>query len=189
MTGRVHTERETVRTRRVQSAGPSFWTVRVGGSILSYHKRPKDATRWLASHRPGITMRELLDVKYKIAKAYTAEARYYRKGDGQPFDPEWIIRDALDFENAMNQLRGFCHRSWEQDRSNHPSNAGRAQAWERWHDVIALIRLGELTLLKEPGFTYDFGPLSPIEGLGNRLVLSAYPTPEDELQKLVRHHV
>lgn len=174
--------------REVTKASPSLWTVRNGNSILSYHAKVKDATKWLASHRPDVPMRDLLDTGYRVDKAYTAEARFVRK-NGEGWDPEWIRPGCRDFGDAMNQLRGWCHVSWEQERDNHPSTIGRQAAWERWHDVIALIQLADLTLLKEPQFNYDFGSMSPPEGLGNRLKLAVYPTPEAELKKLVRHHV
>jgi hypothetical protein len=179
----IWTRESKAARQRIRATSQTFWVVRVGNRMLSYHKRPKDATKWLAKHRPDSDIRELLDLGYKVTKAYTAEARYVG------YDPEWIVEDAEDYEWAMNQLQGWVYRSWEQERDNHPSPAGRATAWERWHDVQALIRLSQLTLVREPAFSYDFGPMSPPEGKGARLKLAVYPTPEARLQELVVHRV
>lgn len=185
----IWTRESRAARQRVSATSKSLWVVRVANTMLSYHKRPKDATRWLASHRPDSDIRELLDLGYKVTKAYTAEARYVNWTQDKLFDPEWIEEGLEDYEWAMNQLQGWIHRSWEQERDNHPSPPGRYKAWERWHDVQALVRLSQLTLVKEPAFNYDFGPMSPPEGLGNRLKLAVYPTPEDRLKELVRHRV
>ena len=170
---------------------PSFWVVRHQGAILSYHAKSRNAVKWLNSHTPDQSMREAINSGYVVSKSYTAEARFVATRTPKlvpSFAPEWE-GEYQDFADAINGLNGWIHRSWEQDRDNHPSPTGRQQVWERWHDVSALVHIAELTLLENPGFQYNFGPLTPVGNRGYNLVVSAYPTPESVLQQIVRHHV
>jgi hypothetical protein len=171
---------------------PSLWVVRKDGIILSYHKKSGQAVKWLDSHTGAFTGRSMvvaMELGYKVTKSYTAVARFvHPKDPTQRVEPEWV-GEFEAFDVAMNALNGWVHRSWEQDRDNHPSPAGRTQVWERWHDVSALIHLSELTLIPNPAFAYDFGPLSPPEGKGWLLRLSVFPTGERTLQAIARHDV
>jgi hypothetical protein len=166
----------------------SFFVVRNGNVPMSYHSDAKSAMRWLASHRPGESVRTILDSGFEVTKSFTAAAWYSNKDNSKVFDPEFQSERGT-YTKSLNTLLFWTHQSWEQDRENHPSPSGRSQAWERWHDVIALMRIADLTLNPNPTFSYDFGQLSPPEGKGYRLKIAVFPTPEAMLQEMVSHDV
>lgn len=174
----------------VKAAAPktSFLVVRNGTKPMSYHTKPRDAVKWLQSHRPGDSVADILASGFTVTKSFTAAAWYSNLDNSKVFDPEYQSERG-DYHKSLNTLLFWCHQSWEQDRENHPSPAGRSQVWERWHDVIALMQIADLTLDPNPRFDYDFGKLSPPEGNGYRLKIAVFPTPESVLKELVSHDV
>lgn len=171
----------------LRSASESRWVVRQHGKILSHHKTSRDAVRWLGSQYPGVEMKDLIEQGVKVTQSFTVTARYWDRRYNPPRTfPAEFTAEAESFADAMDILGTWLHRSWEQDRDNHPSPVGRQQAWERWHDVLALSHIASLTMIKNPTFRYAFGPLSPPEGKGHDLRLLVVPTSEFILEGMVR---
>ena len=173
----------------LSSADPSRWVVRYNYAVVSHHPTSKAAARWLRDYT-GDSLVAAVQRDWLISKSYTVTARYWDRSK-KPIEafPAEFQAERMTFSGAMDALGGWIHRSWEQDRDNHPSNAGRQMAWERWHDVLALTNIASLTLIPNPGFKYAFGPLSPPEGKGHDLRLVVAPTPSAILDSMVRRNV
>lgn len=157
---------------------PSRIVVRakVNGAIVHHAASAIEATRWM--ERKNCPLAD-----YTISKSYTAWAAYYNRVLKMWFEPEFRS-EAGQFGLAVDALQAWVHQQWEVDRNNHPSPAGRAEVWERWNDVVALLNIASLTSVRNPQFNYRFGPLSPPEGRGHDLRLGVVPTPVEELDRL-----
>lgn len=168
----------------LSSANPSRWVTRKHGLVRSWHVRSIQAVKWMRDNADSIE-------GWSVTKSYIVRAGYWdRRRDPKnaiAFEPE-LHGEISNFPEAMDELARWLHASWEQDRANHPSPVGRQQAWERWHDVIALANIASLTMIPNPAFSYAFGPLSPPEGLGHDLRVSVRPTSDDELIKIVERN-
>lgn len=166
----------------LSAAGPSRWVSRKHGLVMSHHRKSIEAIRWMRDHADSIK-------GWTVSKSYLIEVGYFdRRVPAQvTFEPEFRAEYST-FPTAMDKLVGWLHASWEQDRDNHPSPAGRQIVWERWNDVVALVNISSLTLLPNPMFSYRFGPLSPPEGKGHELRISVVPTPISVLDSLVEQN-
>lgn len=165
-------------TDHLGAGRPSRMVVRAkqNNAVVHHAESGSAAIRWMAR-------RNCLVADYTITKSYTAYAAYYNKALGLWFEPEFRF-EAPRFDAAVDALTGWVHQSWEWERENRPSPAGRQQAWERWHDVIALLNIASLTMIRQPQFKYRFGPLSPPEGKGYDLRLGVIATPVEELERM-----
>jgi hypothetical protein len=168
----------------LSAANPSRWVTRKHGKIMSWHTKSIHAVRWMRDNADSIE-------GWSVTKSYIVRAGYWdRSRDPKraiAFEPEMYV-EVPTFPEAMDALAGWLHAMWEQDRSNHPSPAGRHQAWARWNDVIALANIASLTILPNPAFAYAFGPLSPPEGKGHDLRISVAPTADDTLIRMVERN-
>lgn len=168
----------------LSTADPSRWVTRKHGKIQSWHRKSIEAVRWMRDNADSIE-------GWAVTKSYIVRAGFWdrRRGPANAvaFEPE-MYDEIPTFPEAMDHLATWLHKSWEQDRSNHPSPAGRQQAWERWHDVIALANIASLTLIPNPAFAYSFGPLSPPEGMGHDLRLHVAPTADATLIRMVERN-
>lgn len=166
----------------LSSVGPSLWVTRKHGAIRSFHKTSRQAVRWLRDNADS-------PLGWKVTKSYTVSVRYWDRSVSpiRAFDAE-MLTEQETFSDAMDSLAGWIHSTWEHERENHPSPAGRQMAWERWHDVLALSHIASLTLIPNPGFKYNFGPMSPPEGRGHDLRVSVAPTRTLVLQSMVERN-
>lgn len=168
----------------LSSANPSRWVARKHGKIMSWHAKSIQAVRWMNANADSIE-------GWSVTKSHIVRAGYWDrsrgKGNAVAFEPELYV-EIPTFPEAMDRLATWLHQQWEQDRDNHPSPAGRAQVWERWHDVVALANIASLTLLPNPAFAYSFGKLSPPEGKGHDLRVYVAPTPDDVLIRMVERN-
>lgn len=168
----------------LSGSNPSRWVTRKHGNVMSWHRKSIEAVRWMRDNADSIE-------GWSVTKSYTVRAGFWDRSRGRDnavaFEPEFNIEVAT-FPEAMDKLAAWLHTMWEQDRDNHPSPAGRHQAWERWHDVIALANIASLTLLPNPAFAYSFGPLSPPEGRGHDLRLHVAPTADATLIRMVERN-
>lgn len=170
----------------LNSAGPSNWVVRHKGVILFAESQSRDAVLKLTSHLRGIDPK--LSVRNATKLGYYVTRSYWVKAGYRGFEPEFQSEQP-SFDDAADALRAWVQRQWTNDQDNHPTAAGREAARVRWHDVDALLHLASLSMIKNPSFRYDFGPLSPPEGKGHRLVIEIQPTPMSVLESLRRHSV
>lgn len=163
-------------------AHASFFVARKHGAIQSWHRSARSAVQWMTNHADSIN-------GWQVTKSFVIRAAYWDRSvvPNREFEPELLV-ESPTFPAAMDALASWLHQSWEQERDNHPSPVGRQQAWERWHDVIALANISSLTLLPNPAFQYAFGRMSPPEGKGHDLRLSVFPTSASELDLIVERN-
>lgn len=167
----------------LSSANPSLWVTRKHGAIMSYHQTSRQAVRWLRDNADS-------PLGWKVTKSYGFTVRYWdRSFKPERAFPAETASEHETFADAMDEVGAWIHSSWEYDRSNHPSPAGRQAAWERWHDVLALSHIAALTLISNPGFSYAFGNLSPPEGRGHDLRIRVAPSSESVLHSAVERNL